>query len=534
MVILLVLLALMTAMTTTGRVSYLAPILEIFLLLYASFTGWSMFDRERQEGAMEYLLSLPISRSKLFLLKFTPRLTAVALVLLVFSFEYNRFPDHFLVTPFYGFVLFYFTVFLLSLTMSISMKSFLGTFFLSLILGTGLYFFIIYLDSGLRGFPGILQGALSLSIIPLAFFVLLQKFDIKPAFYFNIKFVPTLAVILLLVFGVTYLLTNPSYQNCLLTDQGYQMWTYSKRTIMIKNEKSRFVFDASLFPLFQRGAEIYASSKVKRGGKESLVRLNSETGELVTLLTIEPDWWLHRIMNSGVAVGERVYFLLTDNRSHQEYKILEVNGSEHRVLPLDVDFGAEKIHQLLGIAEDPLQFILRTDSYVYRVLEDGQGERLFSAISLHTWKDRVLVFNKKGMVLYKMGVQPQEIFRKNGIFRKSERRRQDTMKRHTLVRGKGGFYLFDMETGQMDSVPLKRIPYSYEAGKDGFRFIDIDQSEISVMNWKDGRMRPEKTWYSQLNPNQFRIIYVFSKGITIVNNKRCEVFLYDPEEGGGN
>ncbi len=64
-IIFMVLAAIFTGIAASDQDVYLAPALEIFLLLYASFTGWSMFERERQENAGEYMLSLPLSRSSL-------------------------------------------------------------------------------------------------------------------------------------------------------------------------------------------------------------------------------------------------------------------------------------------------------------------------------------------------------------------------------------------------------------------------------------------------------------------------------------
>ncbi len=58
-VIFVVLAAIVAGIIATDQDIYLAPALEIFLLLYASFSGWSLFERERQENAVEYMLSLP-------------------------------------------------------------------------------------------------------------------------------------------------------------------------------------------------------------------------------------------------------------------------------------------------------------------------------------------------------------------------------------------------------------------------------------------------------------------------------------------
>ena len=77
-IIILILAALAIYTLTTDKDPYFASIVfMLFLLIYASFTGWSVFDRERQEGAEEYLFSMPVSRTRLFFLKFTPRLSVI-------------------------------------------------------------------------------------------------------------------------------------------------------------------------------------------------------------------------------------------------------------------------------------------------------------------------------------------------------------------------------------------------------------------------------------------------------------------------
>ena len=81
MVLVLLLLTLVIGLLFTDKDLYIAPALEIFLIFYASFAGWSMFERERQERAGEYLLSLPSSRLRLFLAKFFPRLAVAGLML---------------------------------------------------------------------------------------------------------------------------------------------------------------------------------------------------------------------------------------------------------------------------------------------------------------------------------------------------------------------------------------------------------------------------------------------------------------------
>ena len=80
LIIFLIVAALFAAILNTDKDVYIAPAIELFLLLYASFSGWSVFNREREEGALEYMLSLPVSRPKLLLIKFAPRILLLGLV----------------------------------------------------------------------------------------------------------------------------------------------------------------------------------------------------------------------------------------------------------------------------------------------------------------------------------------------------------------------------------------------------------------------------------------------------------------------
>ncbi len=115
-------------LTTDGDPYISSIIFMLLFLIYASFTGWSVFDRERREGAEEYLFSMPVSRTRLFFLKFTPRFLAVLLVLGCFHLLHHYF-DFPLYYPAVDFSILYISFFLLSLSFSISIKSFIGAFF---------------------------------------------------------------------------------------------------------------------------------------------------------------------------------------------------------------------------------------------------------------------------------------------------------------------------------------------------------------------------------------------------------------------
>ena len=178
-IIVFILMLIILALLLTDKDVYLAPALEIFLVLYASFTGWSMFERERQEGAMEYLLSLPVSRIKLFLTKLIIRSLPVAVMLIVYHLVHQQFSIHFLFST-QRFILIYITVFLLSASFSLSIKSFLSTFFITLFLSLGLFHFIKLLDVSKNDLNASLQTGFSYLAVLLLFTLMFNKYDIKP------------------------------------------------------------------------------------------------------------------------------------------------------------------------------------------------------------------------------------------------------------------------------------------------------------------------------------------------------------------
>jgi ABC-type transport system involved in multi-copper enzyme maturation permease subunit len=210
-IIFVVLAALIAGIRFSDQDIYLAPALEIFLLLYAAFTGWSFFERERQENAVEYMLSLPLSRRRLLLLKFLPRLLSVTLVLLIYLRLHQawQFPS-FLSRA--DFSVLYAGFFLLAIAFSISFKNFVSAFFIVCLLSIGQVLLIKLLDSGRDTGQAILQANATTLLFPLFFFVLFQGYDIKPVSHFNKRFYPGLLLLTGLIAGYLFL-TAPAGTN---------------------------------------------------------------------------------------------------------------------------------------------------------------------------------------------------------------------------------------------------------------------------------------------------------------------------------
>lgn len=87
---------------------YISNGLDLFILITAMYVGYNMFKAEEEDGAKEYLLSLPVSRWSLFLNKLTPRVIVLIPLLvsgmLVYEFaETNGVAFGFFLNWFLGF-----------------------------------------------------------------------------------------------------------------------------------------------------------------------------------------------------------------------------------------------------------------------------------------------------------------------------------------------------------------------------------------------------------------------------------------------
>lgn len=537
-IILTVLILLFLAMMSTDKESYMAPALEVFLLLYASFSGWSLFERERQENALEYLLSLPLSRLKMLLIKFSVRLFFLAVVLIFHFLIHKEYAIHFLL-PFIPFFLLFLTVFMLSFTLSLSLKGFLTTFFISLFLSVGLYQFIGRLDFSKSQTHMALQTLVSYLVIPVIFVFFFRKVDIKPISYFNRKYIPLFVVAVFLVFGVTYLTTHVSWWHCYLSDDGELFRVSRKKTVMIDQDGNKQIVNHSLEPLLQRNRNLYASLYGGQDRSGKLVRFDLNSREFHNLATIEPGYWFHSFIDTRAVFKDKIYFLLT-NRNHKRYKILEIGKNQSRVIPVKGDFGKEKFHMICGVSGNPLQFIVMTlspsnhatGSRVFRIREDGSADFLFAAESIAFWEGKLLRFTGEKIILYRAGQSFKEMFSQPGDYRRCRRKFENYIQKKVILKEKNQYYVFDLQDQTMQSLDIRKIPYYYSTiDDDGLRLVWTNGPEISVSTWRNGHLQVENTWYTGIEG--LKIIRVFKSGILVYHRNEYEVFLLENGDEGG-
>lgn len=535
-IIFFVLLALFAAMAVTDKDAYLAPPIELSLILFSSFIGWSMFERERQEGAMEYLLSLPVSRTKLFLVKFIPRTIYVLLILTLYYFIHDRYETYFFLT-FFNFALFFLSVYLLSASFSLSIRSFLGTFFLTIFLAVSLFSLIKILDWSKEESAIAIQAGLSLLVIPVLFFVLFQKFDIKPIAYFNIKFIPSLVIIVLLLFGITYITTKVEWAYSFLTKDGSIFKITRNRTVLETRGNKKFIYKKPIEPILEDKGKIYAVFRPGKKLPRQLLRLNLETGKIEKIFRGEPGWSFILIPDSGIKSGEQLYFLLY-NYDSKKYRVAETKEDEIRTFDININLlPEERIYVFHGVVADPLQFFVFTmsedrPSRVFRIFADGESEFLFEADGICVLENKLTMFTRTELTVYEVGKELKPVFQRIGEVRILKRRFFNLIPPKPLLKIDNITYLFDIKNETFTRVNLKSLPYDYLiSGKEkNLRIVFASRSEVSFSEWTGGRLRPGKVWYLKTDPDEFRIFRVFSSGVVVMSKKDNEIFLFDEDE----
>lgn len=214
-------------------------IFGVWLLMFSMFLGLSPFAMDSKQRGLEYLLVLPYSRRRLLLIKFLPRLAAVVFFYIVFAILYGLLGDNAFAGGFTIFSLVYFSLFLISFSLSLAHENFIVQ---SLWAGIALCGYVaICLFICARGFawkfglpiswtapglwrdlaydlPGLFTAIAVFLLMALPFvisvFLAFEKFDLKPARAFNRRqfksFVPLLLLAFALSLGITWLAQHHS------------------------------------------------------------------------------------------------------------------------------------------------------------------------------------------------------------------------------------------------------------------------------------------------------------------------------------
>ena len=242
------------------------------------------------------------------------------------------------------------------------------------------------------------------------------------------------------------------------------------------------------------------------------------------------------IDSTGIIKGEN-YYVLLGNFEEKSYKIVKINKSKSKEIPVkgNFKFNEEKkswyYASLLYVLTDPLQFIITQYETLYRVDETGNVRELFKLDSLSRWKNRLLVFNENGMTVYEISRQGElnPIFTKKGDFKKVRRRFGSIDSRKVLIRDhkQKKYSIFNLENLNSEVIPMPYLPYFYLEKGDRFIIVWASVDEISVGEIKDGQLVTMKDWVTPIPVRGIRIIRVYNTGVVIYNPREYETYWFE-------
>lgn len=193
------------------------PVFVVIVLIFAVYSGVSIFQAEKKDRALEYLLSLPVSRGKILAIKILPRITVLMLLIVIGGFL-SIFQT--MISDAISVILVFFIAVLISLAVDSLVNAVIGVLLINIILYyTSIitsYLTIKYRFLGstepLFWLSYLVPGLLLLLPLAVAFGVTFKNFDLKPLKWqakpYLVIALPWVAILLLyiMVFVKDYLI----------------------------------------------------------------------------------------------------------------------------------------------------------------------------------------------------------------------------------------------------------------------------------------------------------------------------------------
>lgn len=537
--IFLVLVAIVAGIFASDRDTALAPALELFLLLYASFAGWSLFERERQENAGEYMLALPMSRLRLLLIKILPRLLSASLILLLYLCLHQqlRLPSF---LPSFDFAVLYGGFFMLAIAFSISFRNFISAFFIICLLIVGQVLLILLLDPGREIASAIRQATPAILPVPLFFFILFRSYDIRPVAHFNKKFFPGLLLVTGLIAAATFLTAPPGWKNLYLTHNGLLL-KHSCTRSEIELPLGRRLLPGCLIALRETddSGTLFAMSR-KPGSNGctdvSLVALDLKNGALTELYSFAPDWSVAKGYPGEIgSFRDGAYSLLLQNARAKRAMLLQVRNGQVREFPIAGSFYDANISYVLYPGDSPTQVVVFSQSRLYRLDISGRIQELAQCHALNAWQDKLLTFESTGVNLYRVGKEMTLLWRKAGPYKKSLRRISGFESRASLYHLGRDYFWLDMERQQERKLKLTSRPYTYQQNGDVLNIVCAGgtrgrggpaapaSSTAFTMIEIRGSVQHEAIWDAGFQPSAIRLS---PYGFLVVNEQEYRIYKF--------
>jgi ABC-type transport system involved in multi-copper enzyme maturation permease subunit len=356
--------------------------LQIGALSWAFFMGISMFSNEKRQGGIEYLLTLPYSRYQLLALKAIPRILSIILMFLFYLAVYHLGGIEVSLMGKLSFMAWYFTIFVLSLSLSTTSENFLKlsvNLFVAFGLVVGALYFLVMSalrirsggDFGITAMDLFMVGAdkfeylsftvysLSLLVLPflIAFIIHFKRFDASYSRENRMGYlkvlVPALVVGVLLSFFTTYRSLKPAYQMYYLTQQMQLLEVDSFEGTVYDANGSKLIkgFHRFSFPILEDERYIYDFSFVYNAGKRygKLMRLDKNDLSVSSIYDSSPSrlaghrgWgWKNDIVFLEWGKNDQLTIVRVD-RDNQRVRKIDVPGIQKQGRKVPVLIGADE------------------------------------------------------------------------------------------------------------------------------------------------------------------------------------------------
>jgi len=387
---------------------YLIPLLELILILYPVFSGWSIFDREKKENAFEHLLSLPVGKATVLINKLIPRLVSILTVLIAYIPLRNYFAHSFFLEK-NKFIILYLLLFVLSFAFSLLFNN-IAMVISSIILIIVVLILIDIKIWKLLSYTEVYTFfAVSVLTFPLIFIYSFFKDDILPLKSFNGKFIKRLAVsFVVILIGLTIIINVFGLNN-------YNYFNLTKDGKIIERGRDQLkAFDAETGNLiikvdYKFHNTVYKDNVLYGWGKENnkfkIISIDLTKKNIRTLYEIDGKYWLSK----AHVDRDRITFLLSRGDKCKYFLILKDEKISKIAVPENSIKGMFISFKL--ISKSPLRFFWTTNSYKSYEYSEGKAKELFTG-EIKYYKNRILFNDDKTLKVYEIG-NPEPIFINN-------------------------------------------------------------------------------------------------------------------------
>lgn len=581
----LILPAILIVVTTSFNVSYFAVFLPMFqfgLLFGAFFMGASLFSLERGQRGMEYLLSLPYTRYQLVGIKILPRLAAVLLFYAVFVILYTSGGEDLVALPFLSFTFLYFSLYLISLSLSASSENFIILFvssLFSLFIYLNLAPLVFWLVALSRNVPldfldlrlfftenwdpeisvmGIFSAFILLLPLLLSFGLSIKKLDIRPAKVYNKRFFKLLAPIFLGSFILSFLFAYWSvgieYSYFYLTEDHklIESTPFSGIKIYDGDKVHKVKGDFRFYwpsPFHEENEYVYDSIRNK------IVRMNMSDYTIEVLYEAPPEKYFRGSIlkyEQTFAFLENIYYRKA-HRLERTLVLLDEPSRNVTKISLDIEpikdhaqymiFGANRVNgQRLWLLAT---WRSKVERHIYKLWEDGKIEYIgksqkwpfyINGMFITYSEDEVIIHQEKeGKYVPTQRIPNPEGYH-FGLSYYFRTKLDDIptnelygTKRITLENQVIGtsFAILDLENFKIEKISESRGRMDYYYPHDLY-FIETDpvELEIRIYKYMDGQIQLCKTFEDFDYKKPGNRPFWCRSGIVLRRGKKVKVYVY--------